>query len=93
MHIGIAPGLRGALAVLTRDGMLEALHDTPTLASWPGGGVVAGVVWVATGGADGLPVDTVYVLTLWTLVPRRGGRSTLVTGFLVQGRLRQVLGV
>jgi hypothetical protein len=31
MHIGIDPGLSGAVAVLTADGTLEALYDTPTL--------------------------------------------------------------
>ena len=31
MHIGVDPGLSGAVAGLTRDGTLEALHDTPTL--------------------------------------------------------------
>ena len=29
--IGIDPGLAGAVAVLTPEGMLEALADTPTL--------------------------------------------------------------
>jgi crossover junction endodeoxyribonuclease RuvC len=31
MHIGIDPGLSGALAVLTADGALEGLYDVPTL--------------------------------------------------------------
>ena len=31
MHIGLDPGLSGALAVLAPDGTLEALCDTPTL--------------------------------------------------------------
>jgi crossover junction endodeoxyribonuclease RuvC len=31
VHIGIDPGLRGAVAVLAPDGTLEALYDTPTL--------------------------------------------------------------
>jgi hypothetical protein len=38
-----------------------------------------------------LPVDTVRLLILWTLVPGRLGHSTLVTGLLVQGRIRQAL--
>ena len=31
MIVGIDPGLTGALAVLTSDGTLHALWDTPTL--------------------------------------------------------------
>lgn len=31
MHIGIDPGLSGAVAVLAHDGTLVALHDTPVL--------------------------------------------------------------
>jgi crossover junction endodeoxyribonuclease RuvC len=31
MHIGIDPGLGGALAILAADGALKALHDTPVL--------------------------------------------------------------
>ncbi len=31
MHIGIDPGLSGALAVVAPDGTLEALWDTPVL--------------------------------------------------------------
>ena len=31
MHIGIDPGLSGAVAVLALDGTLKALYDTPTL--------------------------------------------------------------
>jgi hypothetical protein len=42
-------------------------------------------------GVHGLPVDMVRLLTLWTLVPGRCGRLTLVTGLLVQGRIRQAL--
>ena len=31
MHIGIDPGLSGAVGILADDGALMALHDTPTL--------------------------------------------------------------
>ena len=31
MHIGIDPGLSGAVAVLAADGALVALYDTPVL--------------------------------------------------------------
>ncbi len=31
MHIGIDPGLSGAVAILDRQGALVALHDTPVL--------------------------------------------------------------
>jgi len=38
MHIGIDPGLYGALAVLAADGVLVALHDTAVLTIGPSRG-------------------------------------------------------
>ena len=83
MHIGVDPGRGGALAVLTADGALVALHDTPTLTVSTSRGTrqeydVPGMVALLQPYAG---LQAHVLLEESQAMPGQGVRSTWTTGY------------